>query len=214
MLPIGRALAQCQGLQQTKRSWSWFSQRGFTCTSCSSSWTSGQRKSWAVSTWGLTVPSLPSRRPPFGTRQHTPESFPEPSKARTSPSKAGSLSLLSTAVATALLSPLFSSPGWSRHSLFTKLLRRDRKMNMGGFQGGSPCPKRPLAPSQSATLAVTSAGACHRVTKFWQAVCPAAWCSPTVALCSCTLPGRTLSRPKPDPQPRISSLNFLKSTPA
>ena len=76
---------------------------------------------------------------------------------------------------------------------------------MGGFQGGSPCPKRPLAPSQSATLAVTSAGACHRVTKFWQAVCPAAWCSPTVALCSCTLPGRTLSRPKPDPQPRISS---------
>ena len=157
--PNGRALAQCQGLQQTKRSWSWFWQRAFTCTSSSSPFTSCQRKSWAVSTWGLTVPSLPSLRPPFGTRQHTPESFPPASKALTSPSKAGSLSLLRTAVATALLSRLLSSSprGCSRHSRFTKLLRRDRKMNMGGFQGGRPCPERPLAPSQSGTAAVTSA---------------------------------------------------------
>jgi len=142
------------------------------------------------------VPSLPRRKPPLGTRQHTPESAPEFSKARTNPSKAGSLSLLRTAVATALLSWLLSSPGWSRHSRFTRVLRRERKMNMGGFQGGWPSPKLPLTPSQAGAGPVT-----ERVTSVTAFVD-----RPLIllftncgSLCSCTATARTLSRPKPDP---------------
>ena len=61
------------------------------------------------------------------------------------------------------------------------------------LQGGWPCPRRPLAPSQSGAQPVTDAGN-ESVTEFGLA--ELAWCSPTVACSSLQLHtrGRTLSR--------------------